>query len=249
MKHLIVLSCIFFTNAITAFAQQDTTTTYLNKLWQPTSSPDSAFLYTQLYQQNGLWTKKMFWVKGNVLKSEGSYIDKACKIPQGTSKAYNENGTLRSIVIAENGHGKTADYFYESGKKMGHIDYTAKGAKQTGWDENGELIPNFVVEKEAVFPGGPEAWRSYLEENLDASVAARSKAKPGIYTVKVQFIVDKDGNVSNVNAIEVPKDCSRCGKEAVRVIKQGPGWEPAVQYNRRVIYQAIQHISFQVSEE
>ncbi len=248
MKHLIVVTITFFLNALTAFSQQDTTTTYLNKLWQP-STQDSAFLYSKLYQQDGLWIRKMYWVKGNVLKSEGSYIDKTCKFPQGTSKSFNENGTLRSITVAENGHGKTADYFYESGKKMGHIDYTAKGAKQMGWDEEGKLIPNFVVEKEAVFPGGPAAWRSYLEENLDANVAARSRAKVGIYTVRVQFIVDKDGNISNVNAIEVPKECSRCGKEAVRVIKQGPAWEPAVQYNRRVLYQAIQHISFQVSEQ
>lgn len=105
------------------------------------------------------------------------------------------------------------------------------------------------VEKEAKFPGGPEGWRRYLERNLDANVAANDGAPTGNYTVKVQFIVDKSGAISNVQAIEVPKTCPSCGPEAVKVIKKGPKWEPAVQNGRNVIYQAIQFVTFQVAEE
>jgi protein TonB len=104
------------------------------------------------------------------------------------------------------------------------------------------------VEKEAKFPGGPEGWRRYLERNLNANVAADDGAPMGNYTVKVQFIVDKEGNISNVQAIEVPKPCPSCGPEAVKVIKRGPKWEPAVQNGRNVIYQAIQFVTFQVAE-
>lgn len=105
------------------------------------------------------------------------------------------------------------------------------------------------VEKEAKFPGGPEAWRRYLERNLNANVAAEDGAPTGNYTVKVQFIVDKGGNISNVSAIEVPKACPSCGPEAVKIIKKGPKWEAAVQNGRNVIYQAIQFVTFQVAEE
>jgi len=105
------------------------------------------------------------------------------------------------------------------------------------------------VEKEAKFPGGAEGWKRYLERNLDANVAANDGAPTGNYTVKVQFIVDKEGNISNVQAIEVPKPCPSCGPEAVKVIKKGPKWEPAVQNGRNVIYQAIQFVTFQVAEE
>ena len=104
------------------------------------------------------------------------------------------------------------------------------------------------VEKEAKFPGGPEGWRRYLERNLNANVAADDGAPMGNYTVKVQFIVDKEGNISNVQPIEVPKACPSCGPEAVKVIKRGPKWEPAVQNGRNVIYQAIQNVTFQVAE-
>jgi protein TonB len=105
------------------------------------------------------------------------------------------------------------------------------------------------VEKEAKFPGGMEGWKRYLERNLDANVAANDGAPMGNYTVKVQFIVDKTGAISNVQAIEVPKTCPSCGPEAVKVIKKGPKWEPAVQNGRNVIYQAIQFVTFQVAEE
>lgn len=105
------------------------------------------------------------------------------------------------------------------------------------------------VEKEAKFPGGMEGWKRYLERNLDANVAANDGAPPGNYQVKVQFIVDKTGAISNVQAIEVPKTCPSCGPEAVKVIKKGPKWEPAVQNGRNVIYQAIQFVTFQVAEE
>jgi len=104
------------------------------------------------------------------------------------------------------------------------------------------------VEKEAQFPGGMEAWKRYLERNLNANVAADDGAAIGNYTVKVQFIVDKEGGISNVQAIEVPPACPGCGPEAVKVIKKGPKWEPAIQNGRNVIYQAVQFITFQVAE-
>ncbi len=105
------------------------------------------------------------------------------------------------------------------------------------------------VEKEAKFPGGMEAWKRYLERNLNANAAQEDGAPTGSYQVKVQFIVDKEGNISNVQAIETPKACPSCAAEAVKIIKKGPKWEPAVQNGRNVIYQAIQYVTFQVAEE
>jgi hypothetical protein len=97
------------------------------------------------------------------------------------------------------------------------------------------------------FPGGGEAFRRYLDRNLKKDVAALDGAPVGLYNVKVQFIIDAEGNVSNVRAIEVPKECPSCGAEAVKVIKKGPKWEPAVQNGRNVVFQNIQTITFQVS--
>ena len=104
------------------------------------------------------------------------------------------------------------------------------------------------VEKEAMFPGGAAAWKKYLERNLNAQVAADDGALAGNYTVIVQFIVDKEGVISDVTAIDIPKACPGCGPEAVKVIKKGPRWEPAVQNGRAVKFQAVQHITFHVEE-
>jgi protein TonB len=105
------------------------------------------------------------------------------------------------------------------------------------------------VEKEAKFPGGVEAWKKFLERNLNGQVATEDGAPEGNYSVKVQFIVDKEGNISNVTAIEIPKDCPSCGPEAIKVIKRGPKWEPAIQNGQPVNYQAVQSVTFQVTNE
>ncbi len=97
------------------------------------------------------------------------------------------------------------------------------------------------VEHPAEFPGGDEAWKRYLERNLNTKVAAPK----GVYTVHVQFIVNEDGSLHNVSA-EVPKDCRVCGQEAINLIKKGPKWEPAVQNGRNVVYQTIKDVTFTV---
>jgi hypothetical protein len=97
------------------------------------------------------------------------------------------------------------------------------------------------------FPGGSESFRRYLDRNLKKDAAALDGAPIGVYNVKVQFIIDPEGNVSNVKAIEVPKECPSCGAEAVKVIRKGPKWEPAVQNGRNVVFQNIETISLQVS--
>jgi protein TonB len=50
-------------------------------------------------------------------------------------------------------------------------------------------------------------------------------------TVVVRFIVDKEGNVSDVEAISGPAPLQ---KEAVRVIRLSGKWEPAIQNGRKV---------------
>jgi thiol-disulfide isomerase/thioredoxin len=102
------------------------------------------------------------------------------------------------------------------------------------------------LETAAQFPGGRGAWMRYLERNLNANIAANDKAPVGNYTVKVQFVVDKEGNVSSVTAASTPERCPGCGPEAVRVIKMGPKWTPAMRDGIPVEYKATQLITFQV---
>lgn len=102
------------------------------------------------------------------------------------------------------------------------------------------------VQQPPQFPGGAESWKKYLERNLNVSAATLGGVSRGTYNVKVQFITDKEGNVSNVHAIAPPKECPGCAVEAIKVIKKGPKWQPAVQNRRNVIFQNVVTINFPV---
>ncbi len=103
------------------------------------------------------------------------------------------------------------------------------------------------VEIEASFPGGDAKWRQFLEKNLNASTPVDNGAPEGTYTVTVQFIVDKEGNISDVHSINDPG--YGMGQEAVHVIQKGPKWNPANQNGKAVKAYRRQPITFVVQGE
>jgi len=103
------------------------------------------------------------------------------------------------------------------------------------------------VEVEAEFPGGLPAWRRYLERNLNAQVPSDAGAPTGSYTVVVKFIVDKSGSISDVKALT--SHGFGMEEEAVRAIKRGPKWTPAIQNGRNVNAYRQQPITFVVAAE
>jgi len=103
-----------------------------------------------------------------------------------------------------------------------------------------------TVQIMAKFPGGPDAWSKYLQRNLKADTPTENGAPTGAYTVVVSFLVDKEGNISEVKAENDPGFGTAA--EAVRVISRGPKWIPAVQNGRNVIYRQKQAITFKVEE-
>ncbi|HEV7782206.1 MAG TPA: energy transducer TonB [Chitinophagaceae bacterium] len=103
------------------------------------------------------------------------------------------------------------------------------------------------VEIEAKFPGGDSKWRQYLERECNAQVAIDNGAPEGTYQTVVQFVVDKEGNISDVKAMT--NHGYGMEAEAIRVIKNGPKWEPAIQNNLKVKAYRKQPITFQVPGE
>lgn len=103
------------------------------------------------------------------------------------------------------------------------------------------------VEVEAIFPGGDIGWRRYLERNLNAQVPIENSAPEGSYTVIVKFIVSKNGAISDVQA-ETSLGYGM-EAEAIKIIKKGPAWTPAIQNGRSVNAYRRQPITFLVSGE
>ncbi|RYY39567.1 MAG: energy transducer TonB [Chitinophagaceae bacterium] len=96
--------------------------------------------------------------------------------------------------------------------------------------------------KVEVDAGQPGNWGSYLQRTLQAP----GDAPPGSYTVRVRFVVDKEGNVSDVDALNDPG--YGMAEEAVRAVKKGPKWTPAIQNGRQVKAYRTQPITFMISE-
>jgi protein TonB len=100
------------------------------------------------------------------------------------------------------------------------------------------------VEIEAAFPGGDDAWRRFLEKNLNASIPLEYGAPEGTYTVIIQFVVDKEGTLSGFKA--KTKFGYGMEQEVIRLLKKAPKWTPAVQDGRMVKAYRIQPVTFMV---
>jgi len=133
-----------------------------------------------------------------------------------------------------------------------HAQDTSK-PKDVVMNNEGSYQEFQVVQIQAQFPGGPPAWIKYLQQNLRAEVAAenivlRRRQKDSLQQVIVSFLVDTEGNISETK-VENPESVHpKVGAEAMRVIKNGPRWTPAVQDGKKVIYRQKQSITFAVSK-
>lgn len=91
--------------------------------------------------------------------------------------------------------------------------------------EKNEPAADFrAIERNAEFPGGPEALNKYLANNLRTPEDLANGEKK---EVKIRFRVDADGNV---NGFEIVSSGGPVfDKEVLRVCKKMPRWSPAFQ--------------------
>lgn len=102
--------------------------------------------------------------------------------------------------------------------------------------------PFIFVEQDPQFPGGNEALRQFLNENVMYPRIAREVGIEG--TVIVEFVVERDGSITNIR-VERGKAQS-LDQEAVRVIKAMPKWIPGKQGGKGVRVKLKMPIKFQL---
>jgi periplasmic protein TonB len=120
-----------------------------------------------------------------------------------------------------------------------------KGVVEAPKKEEEDYDKTFTkVEIESDYPGGTSAWQRYLNKTLRYPQDAIDNEVQG--TVVIQFIVDKEGNVSDVEAVSGPNELR---DEAVRVIKKSGKWTPAIQNGRQVKSYKKQPIVFRLETE
>jgi len=134
---------------------------------------------------------------------------------------YYENEKLVGIKNYVNDvlDGESLEY-YQSGKiKRKELYSFGKLNSGKAYNENGSEIPYTPA---AQMPEPEYNLSAYIKENLRYPSKARRNNIVG--RVKVQFVVDEEGNIINAKVIEGIG--GGCDKEALRVVKQMPKWKP-----------------------
>ena len=107
----------------------------------------------------------------------------------------------------------------------------------------GEDAIYMVVEKMPEFPGGMEAMWKFLSDHLNYPEEAREKNIEGRSII--QFIVEKDGTISNIEVVRSAGDKS-LDKEALRVVRMMPKWKPGSQRDKIVRCRYTLPVSFKL---
>lgn len=99
-----------------------------------------------------------------------------------------------------------------------------------------------IVEDQPVPKGGMAAFYEYIGKKLKYPAQARRMGIEG--KVFVEFVVDKDGTITDVKAIKGIG--AGCDEEAIRVIQASPKWNPGKQRGRPVKVRMILPITFKL---
>jgi TonB family protein len=153
---------------------------------------------------------------------------------------------LKSVIAESEG------YELKSDPATGKFEIVTKGNQVSGLtvvgydrSEKDAAVQEevfLVVEQTPEFPGGEDAFRTYLSKEIKYSAEAIKKGIQG--KVYVTFVVGKDGVVKNskiVRGVDPMLD-----KEALRVVNAMPKWTPGKQGGKEVAVQFTIPINFKL---
>jgi TonB family protein len=96
--------------------------------------------------------------------------------------------------------------------------------------QDSSMIYDFP-EKMAQFPGGADAMDLFIRKNLNYPADLKSAGVKG--KVYVQFVVEKDGSITNIQVRRSSRN-DTLDQEAMNVIKKMPNWEPGTVRGKKV---------------
>ena len=138
--------------------------------------------------------------ENGTISSKGAYVD---GYEQGEWTEYYPDGTLHYLEQ------------YDNGEVTDGILYRRDGT-QTHYNQF-EVMPEFQ--------GGINGLMDYLSSKVKYPSKALKMGRQG--TVYVGFVIDREGNVGEVNALKgIDQECDA---EAVRVVRIMPPWTPGLQ--------------------
>ena len=130
--------------------------------------------------------------------------------------------------------------FRASGYLSGNLDTSLDSSQSDLQSENDGTEVFMVVEQMPQFPGGMAALMKYLNDNVHYPKSEDASGTEG--RVMVQFIVETDGSISEV---QIQKGLGEAfDTEAVRVVSSMPKWKPGMQRGKKVCVRYLLPITF-----
>ena len=213
---------------------------------------------TPISQQN---KDKLVTYKGKVVDKDGKpvegaelLIDGSHKLPQDQSFVTDKNGNF-SFMAFENAHigviWNKNDKYMLKGIRYDQKERTnLKIVMDDQWQNPPSNDPNNpvfeVVEIMPEFPdGGMSGLMQFLSKNIQYPINAQKNHTQG--RVTVQFVVNKDGSISEPKIIRgVDPDLDG---EAIRVISLMPKWKPGMQKGQPVRVKYTVPVMFRLSDD
>lgn len=204
---------------------------------------------------------KLVTYKGKVVDKDGKpvegaelLIDGSHKLPQDQSFVTDKNGNF-SFMAFENAHigviWNKNDKYMLKGIRYGQKERTnLKIVMDDQWQNPPSNDPNNpvfeVVEIMPEFPdGGMSGLMQFLSKNIQYPINAQKNHTQG--RVTVQFVVNKDGSISEPKIIRgVDPDLDG---EAIRVISLMPKWKPGMQKGQPVRVKYTVPVMFRLSDD
>ena len=122
--------------------------------------------------------------------------------------------------------------------KLNELTVTGYNPIKSPSDEEDDRILD-IPEESATFPGDIYAW---LHKNIKYPPICQELKIQG--RVSVEFIINKDGSVSNVIVLRSPAE--NLSKEVIRVVKAMPKWKPARMGNKPVRMRYVLSTNFEL---
>ena len=185
-------------------------------------------------KEEGVWLR---WdTLGNMIDS--TVYKNGQKILNGIYTYY-PNGIIQSFKVYDliNHKSSSETYFDNKGVIVNESDSANIGDSD---------IVFIKTEIEASFPGGQSAWLNYIKGHIDKNMDALTKSHQS-GTCRIEFIVDKLGNVTHVVALTMKN--SILAEVCVDAVLNGPKWIPARQNGRSVKALRQQPITFTMVEQ
>lgn len=185
---------------------------------------------------------------GMVFRKDGSLAVLSITNAEGSGQYQEYYGSGKLKLIGKLDAGQRAGNWQvkrEDGSLLMQLSYLKDSLVSTNCFEADGTTPSKGIcayERPPSFPNGHVGWSLFLQKNLRYPDEAVRKNIQGV--VRVQFIVDKEGNASEFTIVSSPD--KSLSNEVIRLMKRSPKWEPALQLNHPVIYRHIQAITFRL---